>query len=97
MLRLLFDEDMNHHVIRGLVRRLPDLDHTTILDLEQTGNDDLAVLETAAAERRLLVSHDVNTMSATFKEFVAAGEKSYGLLLVPQSLDIRANAQGQVG
>ena len=85
---MLFDEDMNHHMIRGLVRRVPDLDYTTVLDLDMSGDDDMAVLRAAAENERLLVSHDVNTMSATFSQLLAAGETSYGLLLVPQSLEI---------
>jgi len=42
----------------------------------------------AAVERRLLVSHDVNTMSAAFSARLAEGGTSYGLLLVPQSLPV---------
>ena len=88
VVRLMFDEDMNHHVIRGLIRRLPELDCATVLDLARSGDDDMAVLRAAAAEQRLLVSHDVNTMSAALGQLLAAGETSYGLLLVPQSLEI---------
>lgn len=88
MTRLLFDEDMNHDIIRGLVRRLPDVDYRTALDLDLAGRPDEEVLKAAAIEERLLVSHDINTMSAIFKRLRDAGETSFGLLLVPQSLPI---------
>lgn len=88
MLRLLFDEDVNHHIIRGLVRRLPALDYATVFDLDMAGDDDPAVLRAAAADKRLLVSHDVNTMSAAYGELLASGETCYGLLLVPQGEDL---------
>ncbi len=88
MLRLLFDEDLNNHVIRGLLRRLPTLDYETTHSLDLAGKSDDEVLLAAAAAERLVISHDVNTMSAAFTRLVEAGNQSYGLLLVPQSLPI---------
>src|SRR5258706_10083738 len=42
----------------------------------------------AAAENWLLVSHDVNTMTAAFKARIGAGTPVPGLLLVPQTLSV---------
>lgn len=39
MLRLLFDQDFNHDILRGLLLRLPDVDAVTAL---QSGLDEAA-------------------------------------------------------
>jgi hypothetical protein len=88
VLRLLFDEDLNLHIVRGLVRRLPGLDYATALSLGLRGQSDDAIVRAAADGRRLLVSHDVNTMTAAFRRVLSAGGTSCGLLLVPQDLPI---------
>jgi hypothetical protein len=49
---------------------------------------DSAVLAFAAESRRVLVSHDVNTMPDHFRTFVRAGRRSPGVFLIPQKLDI---------
>lgn len=87
-MRILFDEDFNAHIIRGLVRRRSDLDFKTARELGLGGQDDIGVLRAAVADDRLVVSHDVNTMSAAFARLLANGERSAGLLLVPQSMPI---------
>lgn len=87
-MRLLFDEDFNGHIIRGLFRRLPDLDVAIVFHRGLAGSDDTTILRIAARENRLLVSHDVNTMTSAFRGLSASGESSCGLLLVPQSLSI---------
>lgn len=49
------------------------------------GKDDLTLLQIAADERRILVSHDVRTMPRYFHEF-AQRLASPGLILIPQKL-----------
>jgi hypothetical protein len=49
---------------------------------------DAEVLALAAAEHRVLVSHDVGTMPAHFRAFRDAGRNSCGVFLIPQSLDV---------
>jgi hypothetical protein len=48
------------------------------------GKPDDVILAAAAEENRLLVSHDLRTMTAAFKLGVAAGDAVPGLLLVAQ-------------
>lgn len=52
------------------------------------GMNDPAVLALAADRQRVLVSHDVGTMPAHFRAFSAANERSSGVFLLPQSLDV---------
>jgi len=49
---------------------------------------DPEVLALAAEQQRVLVSHDVGTMPAHFRAFQDAGERSAGVFLIPQTLDI---------
>lgn len=88
MLRILFDEDLDARIVRGLRRRVPELDSVTMGETELRGIDDDQVLELGELEERLLVSHDVNTMTAAFRRRVGRGKGTAGLLLVPQSLPI---------
>jgi hypothetical protein len=54
MLRLLADENLDGNIVRGLVRRLPDVDIVRVQDVGLSGVDDPAVLEWAAAEGRVM-------------------------------------------
>lgn len=63
MLRLAADENFNNDLIRGLLRRKPDLDTVRVQDAGLSGVDDAAVLEWAARERRVLLTHDVTTIT----------------------------------
>ena len=44
MLRLATDEDFNNRILRGLLRRQPDLDILRVQDPGLAGRDDEAVL-----------------------------------------------------
>lgn len=87
-MRLLFDEDFNQRIVRGLLRRIPRLEYRSAHDDDLASKSDDEVLAVAAVENRLLVSHDVNTMTAAFRARTAAGATVPGLLLVPQQLPI---------
>ena len=48
MLRLAADENLNDNIIRGLLRRRPDVDIMRVRDAGLSGADDPTVLEWAA-------------------------------------------------
>ncbi len=62
MLRLAADENFNNDIVRGLWRRKSELDIVHIQDVGLSGADDPTVLEWAAREGRVLLTHDVTTM-----------------------------------
>ncbi len=62
MIRLLADENFNGDILRGLRRRVPTIDAPRIQDVGMRGADDAAVLEWAAGEGRLVLTHDVSTL-----------------------------------
>ena len=53
MLRLAADENFNNDIVRGLLRRRPDLDIVRVQDVGLSGADDPAILEWAAREGRV--------------------------------------------
>ena len=63
MLKLASDENLNNNIVRGLLRRKSHLDIVRIQDAGLTGADDPTVLEWAARENRVLLTHDVATMT----------------------------------
>jgi predicted nuclease of predicted toxin-antitoxin system len=86
MLRLLADENFNHAIVRGMLRRLPALDVVTIQELILSGAPDPQVLEAAAHSERLLMTHDVNTIPAHVRRRIESG------LRVPGIIEISATA-----
>lgn len=85
MIRFLADEDFDNRIVRGLLRRLPDLDLIRVQDTEAATKNDPAVLEWAFGENRVILSHDVNTMTYHFKQRLANGHSSPGILFIPQT------------
>ncbi|MGH7138758.1 MAG: DUF5615 family PIN-like protein [Pirellulales bacterium] len=57
-------------------------------DAGLAGSEDPDVLEWAAQEDRVVVSHDVNTMPAFAYERVRAGQSMPGVFIVPTSMAI---------
>jgi hypothetical protein len=83
MLRLATDVDVHGDIIRGLRRRLPELDLVRAQDAMPEGAPDAAILAWAAGENRILITNDRNTMVAFAYEYerVAAEEAVPGLIV----------------
>jgi hypothetical protein len=88
MLRLAADENFNNDIVRGLVRRNPNLDIIRIQDAGLSGAYDPAVLEWAAAEGRLLLTHDVTTITRHAYDRVQAGKPMPGIFEVSRDVPI---------
>ena len=65
MLTFLSDENFNNNILRGLIRKNPGLDIVRVQDTEFSGADDPSVLELAAEENRILLTHDVTTIATS--------------------------------
>ncbi|MEM8544115.1 MAG: DUF5615 family PIN-like protein [Cyanobacteria bacterium P01_H01_bin.119] len=63
MIKLLADENLDNTIIRGLLRRNPDIDIIRVQDIDLSGEDDPVVLEWAADQGRILLTHDVATIT----------------------------------
>lgn len=88
MLRLAIDEDFNNRILRGLLRRKPDLDIVRVQDAGLTGKGDAEVLEWAATQGRVLFTHDVTTMTQYTDDRIAAGLPMPGVFEVSQKIPI---------
>jgi hypothetical protein len=68
-------------------RREASVDFLTPAEANLSGLPDLGVLDLAAAENRILVSHDVRTIPSPLAEFLASN-KSAGVLRLSQRMNI---------
>jgi len=85
MLKLASDENLNNNIVRGLLRKKPDLDIVRIQDAGLIGADDPTVLEWAARENRVLITHDVATITRYAYERLDAGHAMPGVFEVNPS------------
>jgi predicted nuclease of predicted toxin-antitoxin system len=88
MLRLATDEDFNNRILRGLMRRRPGLDIMRVQDAGLTGRGDAEVLEWAARDDRVFLTHDVTTMKQYVDERIAAGLPMPEVFVVSQQIPI---------
>jgi len=79
--RFLADADLNYAIVQGVHLREPAIDFKSANDAGLEGLSDPEVLELAAREGRVLVSHDKRTMSVHFAARAASGLRSPGALL----------------
>ena len=86
--KFLFDEDLNGRIVRGVRRRLPSLATRTVSQVGLRKAADPAVLERAASEARIVVSHDHSTMRSYAQERLVAGPPMPGLVLVRQDCPV---------
>jgi predicted nuclease of predicted toxin-antitoxin system len=89
MLPLAADENLNNDIVRGLLRRRPHLDIVRVQDAELSGLDDPAVLEWAANEDRLLLTHDVTTMTRYANDRIRKGKSVPGIIEIGNSVPVR--------
>jgi len=89
MLRLLADENFNGSIIRGLVRRQPEIDLVRVQDVGLSGADDHAVLAWAAREGRVLLTHDQATVPKYAYERIEAGLPMPGVFVGDTHLPVQ--------
>ncbi len=88
MLRLLSDENFNGSIVRGMLLRQPDLDLVRVQDVGLMKTEDAVILEWAAREGRILLTHDIRTVPPLAYERLNRGLPMAGVFLVPNHMDI---------
>ncbi len=88
MLRFLADVCFNGSVFRALQRGSPRLDIVRAQDVGLNGATDPRVLAWAAEQRRLVLSHDVNTLIGYANERTRLGQPMPGLIEVPRTMSV---------
>lgn len=88
MLRLLIDQDLDHDILRGLIRRIPHLDVVTAFEIEMPKAPDPQLLSRAAKLGRIIITHDLRTMPKHAAVMMSMGKTIAGLFVVPRSLPL---------
>ncbi|MEX0702765.1 MAG: DUF5615 family PIN-like protein [Planctomycetales bacterium] len=84
------DENFNNDIVRGSLRRMRDLDIVRVQDAGLSGADDTAVLEWAAQEGRVLLTHDAATITRFAYERVRNGQPMPGVFEVGRDVSVGA-------
>jgi hypothetical protein len=88
MLRFVADENFNNAILRGILRRNPNLDIVRVQDIGLSGADDTTVLDWSAREDRVLLTHDVATITRYAYERVQAGKPMPGVFEVGRGVSV---------
>lgn len=90
MLRFLADENFKGAIYRGLVRRQPPVDVVRVQDLDLAHADDPKILELAAQDGRVVLTHDYRTLPHHAYERVRASLPMPGVcVVIRRGLSIR--------
>jgi hypothetical protein len=89
-IRFLADEDFDNDIVRGVRRRLPNADIVRVQDAGLSGAHDALVLEWAAQEGRVLLTHDISTMKPYAYARILQGLAMPGVFVVGQALPLSA-------
>jgi Domain of unknown function (DUF5615) len=88
MLQFLADENFNNDIVRGVRRRNPAIDLRRVQDEGLSGADDPTVLEWSAQAGRVLLTHDVSTMTHYAYDRVREGKPMPGVFEVSRNVPI---------
>ena len=88
MIRFLADENFNRRIIQGVCLRLPEIDIVRVQDSGLRSFRDPEILEYAASQGRVVLSHDVATMKDYAIARVDTGRAMSGLILMHQGVTI---------
>lgn len=88
MLRFLADENFNNQIVRGILRRSSDIDLLRVQDMGLSGADDTTVLAWSAQAGRIVLTHDVSTMTTFAYQRIQAGLSMPGLFEVSRRVSV---------
>lgn len=87
-MRFAVDENFDGKILKKLRLLFPDLDFARVQDTEMYQQSDPLVLEWAAREDRIILTHDVQTLVGDAYARVEQGLPMAGVILVPETLSI---------
>jgi hypothetical protein len=88
MVQFLADENLNNQIVRGVLRQSSDIDIVRVQDVGLSGADDPTVLAWAAQEGRIVLTHDVATMTTFAYQRIQAGLSMPGLFEVSRRVPV---------
>jgi predicted nuclease of predicted toxin-antitoxin system len=87
-LRYLADENFNRSIVIGMRRHAPELELKTVHEAGLAHADDPAILEWAAANGFVLLTHDRETIPDFINQFVVAAKPTRGAFILKQNVDV---------
>ena len=96
-LRFQADNDLKYAIVAAVRRQEPAIDFASAQEAGLDGLSDPELLDLAALENRVLVSHDRRTMLNHFRNHLATGKSSPGLLVVAQEAPSRSDSRSMGG
>jgi hypothetical protein len=88
LIRFQADADLRHSIVKAVRIREPAIEFASAADNNLGGVPDSEVLEIAANQGRILITHDRRTMVDHFRIRLDEGKSSPGVFLVSQSAPI---------
>jgi hypothetical protein len=88
MPKFLADENFDERVLRELKRRLSDMEVVRVQDVQLQGVKDELILEWAASQRYVLLTHDAKTMTRHGRERIAKGLLFPGMVVIKRKSPI---------
>jgi predicted nuclease of predicted toxin-antitoxin system len=89
MIRLLSDENLNGDISRGILLRNPVIDLVRVQDVGLMEVEDPPILEWAATNKRILLTHDRATVPGFAYARVIAGQKMPGVFVLNDRISIQ--------
>ena len=87
-IRFLTDENFTQAIVDGVLRRVPNLDIVRVQDVGLRTLRDPVMLEFAASDDRIVLTHDIATMGNYARDRLAAGKPMPGVFEISQNLPI---------
>src|SRR5258708_6066167 len=84
----LLTENFDNRILKGLRRRLPHLDIVRVQDMGLSGKTDAELLDWAASQNRLLLTHDLSTIRPIVTDRIAGGLPMPGVFEMTQGFPI---------
>lgn len=92
-MKLLADENFNQHIVRAIRRLRPAIDLVSAQEVGLGKVSDPDILEWAANQHRVVLSHDVQTLIAFAFQRVEMGMPMPGVIIVRDAFNTRATVE----
>ena len=93
-IKFLTDENFRRAILDGVLARLPDLDILRVQDAGLRTYSDPKILEVAALENRILLTHDVRTLETHARARIAKSKPMPGVMIIREQVPIGKAIEG---
>ena len=87
-LKYFLDEDVDQRILRGIERREPSMEVTTVQKSGLRSAPDSEILEFASSEGFVVITQDINTMTGHLFDPMGEGKDCPGVIFIPPDVAI---------